>query len=537
MKTDLMQFFPLATARGNQKLVIEEIARVFDSGKKIILLEAPVGSGKSPIALTLARAVENAHILTPRKSLQNQYYDDFSEYLALMKGRSSYPCTRGASSTIYNRVKNAILQGSVKAPPYGEANCAVAPCRDSREVFQQCTQSRPCPYTMAIDVAVASQSVVHNLHSFIFQTKFGEKFQPRELLIVDECHEIEGIIRDFVAKNFSSHKPVRESACPQSKDPADWYPLLLSDEFVPEESRLDEAKKREDKDYLSDRDRYIMKVEMFMANLEEYKTTFTVKFKENRSPAGFHTTSAIEFVPHSVGMMPQNLIFNYGEKVLLMSGTIYDKDVYCRSIGLDPKDVHFIRVPSSFPAKNRPIYMKPEYQVNTSFANWNDNFDEMIEKIKLIMSKFPDAKGLIHAPSYSSGRDIATALRSDRIVNHTADDFQERLNEFFESPRPDVFLSPVCQQGTDFKGDRARFQIIVRVPYLSTGDKFINEKMSADFSWYNYQALVIFGQQTGRVNRSDNDYGATFLLDSRFNRFVSSNGSKLPKWMKDAFIK
>ena len=99
-----------------------------------------------------------------------------------------------------------------------------------------------------------------------------------------------------------------------------------------------------------------------------------------------------------------------------------------------------------------------------------------------------------------------------------------------------ALFAPKCQQGVDFKDDRARFQIITRVPYLNTGDPFVSDMMQKSFDWYNYQALVIFGQQLGRPVRSEKDFGATFLLDERFHRFVSKNSKKLPQWVKDSFV-
>jgi superfamily II DNA or RNA helicase len=51
----------------------------------MVILEAPVGSGKSAIAMTFARAVSNSHIITPRKSLQDQYFEDFKEDIVLIR--------------------------------------------------------------------------------------------------------------------------------------------------------------------------------------------------------------------------------------------------------------------------------------------------------------------------------------------------------------------------------------------------------------------------------------------------------------------
>ena len=99
-----------------------------------------------------------------------------------------------------------------------------------------------------------------------------------------------------------------------------------------------------------------------------------------------------------------------------------------------------------------------------------------------------------------------------------------------------MFLSPICGQGVDFKYDRARFQIILRVPYENTGDAFNNHKVKNDYQWYNYQALIKFGQQIGRVNRAPDDFGVTVLMDERFNKFISRNKNVLPKWVLDSII-
>jgi Rad3-related DNA helicase len=538
MTENPLQFFPLEKPRGLQPAIIDEIDKVFKSGQKIIILEAPVGSGKSPIALTLARAARDCHILTPRKSLQDQYFDDFEEHIVLMKGRNSYPCTYDSTNAQYKRTITQIKTGKIKAPASGEESCGSGPCKDSKAIYEKCVGfNGPCPYKVAMEVAQGNDIVVHNLHSFIFQTNFTESFVTRELLIIDEAHEIEGILRDFISKSFTSHKPVWTSKAPQSSDPEDWRELLFSDDFVPIETASDRIKKQQDAEWLSERDSYLLKVNGFLTQLDSTGHKYTIKFHENRhGRTGVHINSTVEFVPHKIGNAAQNSLFKYGEKVLLMSGTIYDKDVFCRNIGIDSKDAYFIRVPSTFPLKNRPVYLKPEYQVDTSFQEWDNNFDEMIGLIKKIMATFDDVKGLIHAPSYTAAEQISAVLNDSRVVTHRPDTFQTKLTEFYASDKPQVFISPVCQQGVDFKGDRARFQIILRVPYPSTQDKFISEKVSSDFPWYNYQALVTFGQQLGRVNRSENDFGVTFLMDSRFNKFVSRNNTKLPKWQRDAFI-
>ncbi|MNK09951.1 ATP-dependent DNA helicase DinG [compost metagenome] len=541
VQKDILSFFPQKEVGGpprkTQGLVIQEVHKAFQSGKRIVILESPVGSGKSAIAKTFANYFQDSHILTPRKSLQNQYYDDFSADTVLMKGRNSYPCTRKKNRKIYLKVTNDIRNGSVAQPRQGEDNCATAPCRNSKTVYQSCIKvNGECPYNVAIEVAQEHHTVIHNIHSFVFQTNFGEKFERRKFLALDEAHEIEEVIRGFIAKKITINKVIQAGDLSGDLTTlSGWCDFFLQDKYLPEITPYEKASKERDEEYVTDQDRYKEMIETLRDKAEYYGKEFTYKRSVNymgQKPV----STTFEFIPHSLGSAVSRLILEYGDYVLLMSGTIYDKVTYCKNIGLNPDDVYFIRVPSSFPVKMRPIYLKPEYQVDTSFANWNDNFNEMIEKINKIMKIFHDVKGLIHAPSYEAAELIAKWLPANRAMVHDKSNFQERLEEFYEAKEPKVFISPVCQQGVDFKGDRARFQIVLRIPYLNTSDEFVNFKVKNDFIWYNYAALVVFGQQVGRVNRSEDDFGATFLMDSRFNRFISSNQTKLPKWLKDAFV-
>lgn len=539
-KGNAIDYFPISKAmpspRAGQRAVINEIDKVFKSGKKFIILEAPVGSGKSGIGMTFARAFDSSHIITPRKSLQDQYYEDFSEDVVLMKGRGGYPCTYGKSRAIYLKVVADIVKGQVRQPSVSETNCGSAPCRDSVSTYSACVTSYgECPYTVAMKTAQENQRVIHNLHSFIFQTSFAAKFEKRDLLVIDEAHDIEGIIRDFITKKFTVNKVIREADRPKTHDVDEWCNFLLRTDFVPKLSPGEKAKKAAEPDWKSPEDEYVDKVKIFREQKTYYKDKFIVKVNIN-SVGTREISTTFEFVPESLGNSGENFLFSYGEYVILMSGTIYSKDTFCKSLGINPEIAHFIRIPSTFPKENRPLIAKPQYQVDTSFASWNENFKDMIEIIEGISDIFDDAKGLIHAPSYESAEQIVLALKGQRAMTHGKQDFQDKLQEFYDSKEPRIFVSPVCQQGVDFKGDRARFQIITRIPYLNTSDEFINHKVQNDFAWYNHQALVTFGQQIGRINRSEDDYGVTFLLDERFNKFIKRNSGKFPKWVLDAIV-
>jgi Rad3-related DNA helicase len=530
--SDILSYFPsppLDSPRGGQVSVINEAEAAIKAGYKTILIEAPVGSGKSGIALALARWSKSAHILTPMKSLQNQYHDDFNMYAVLMKGRSSYPCVFYETPADAKAIRQTIAKGELIHVERTTRNCGQGPCKDSKENYEKCTgfdgetETTPCPYTVAIETASNNDIIIHNLHSYIYQTHFGGRFGQRKMMIIDEGHRIEGILRDFA--KFSVTVPgmlgsdQERARWENFEDISDWLSYFTEDRFVPKDE--EEQKKYADR---------IMKLETMTNDFPQMWSNFSVQAEEY----GNLGATKFELTPEKLGGLPQKLLYDGGEINVIMSGTIYDKNMFCRDRGINPETTYFIRIGSTFPVESRPIIMKPQYMVDTSHKGWVDNLPELVEKLKAVMAIFSDVKGLIHAPSYRAAFDLMQAMRDPRLMTHSPEDSAQRLAEFYARTDNAVYVSPTCQEGVDFKFDRARFQVILRIPYMNAGDEFISMKMKKDFPWYNYQAMITFGQQTGRINRSEKDFGVTVLMDDRFPKFIRKNKSKFPRWMLDS---
>jgi ATP-dependent DNA helicase DinG len=81
--------FPFATLREKQSLVLKEIDAAFASGCKYILLEAPTGFGKSPVAIAVALTLGTSYTCTSTKDLQTQYARDFP-FLTVAKGKNNF---------------------------------------------------------------------------------------------------------------------------------------------------------------------------------------------------------------------------------------------------------------------------------------------------------------------------------------------------------------------------------------------------------------------------------------------------------------
>jgi len=88
---DFIRNFPFPTKRERQSYVLNEIATAFASGYKYILLEAPTGFGKSPVAIATALTLGTSYICTSTKDLQTQYARDFP-FLKVAKGKNNFIC-------------------------------------------------------------------------------------------------------------------------------------------------------------------------------------------------------------------------------------------------------------------------------------------------------------------------------------------------------------------------------------------------------------------------------------------------------------
>lgn len=77
---------PLIFSNGkNQEDVVKEVIKAIEDDYKIIFLKGVCGTGKSAIALNLAKEIGRASIVVPIKNLQKQYEEDYTNKKYLLK--------------------------------------------------------------------------------------------------------------------------------------------------------------------------------------------------------------------------------------------------------------------------------------------------------------------------------------------------------------------------------------------------------------------------------------------------------------------
>jgi Rad3-related DNA helicase len=237
----------------------------------------------------------------------------------------------------------------------------------------------------------------------------------------------------------------------------------------------------------------------------------------------------------------EELLFQHADRVLAMSATILDKDLWARNLGLDPATVEIISLPSDFPVENRPIFLT--YAGNcgkkyfTAEANpKNPTKPKLIEAVKRIMQRHEGQRGLIHCQSNEMKRVILDEVRDSRFLDQETFNNDKEAMLHVHASRPDsVVVAPSMTEGYDFAGDLCRFQIIAKMPWPSLGDKVIKERADRDPAWYAWNCALRLVQAYGRGVRGKEDWAFCYLLDQGFEMFAGRNSKLIPQWVRDAF--
>jgi Rad3-related DNA helicase len=105
------------------------------------------------------------------------------------------------------------------------------------------------------------------------------------------------------------------------------------------------------------------------------------------------------------------------------------------------------------------------------------------------------------------------------------------IAEFKNYTKSAVLISPSIFEGLDFAGDNSRFQILLKAPYPSLGEKRMKHIADNYGEIYRLMTLKKIIQGIGRSVRSEDDYATTYVLDANIKKLFNSS---LNVW-KDQF--
>lgn len=502
---------------------------------RYIILQIPVGGGKSPIALNvsawMANSLGSGVILTPQKILQKQYEESFDpKYIGSMYGKSNYQCkTKRTNCDIGSSVKPA---------------CEF------------------CPHRAAYQKAKTSPNLVLNYKLALLYAMFGvEAIKKRKVVVFDECHTLENHLTEFLAASVSE-RGCKKLRVPwkQCKDTPEAlyfieerYMPALTDRILELSALVKDIDNRNfgmTEVRVSEKDAEVIK------EYKEMKEHFELLESILRTPQA-QLDKQYVFVPE-----PKSFKFKevYGARVfselvepladrfVFMSSTILDKDGFCSDLGLDPAQAAFIELESEFDVDNRPVHFMPITKMTMGWDGPDKAAErkEMIDTIKMLCSS-PDYhkthSGVIHTASFAVADWLVKELRGripQRILHHGEGAGRSRdevINEFTTANDGvrRLLISPSVTEGLDLKEDLGRFNIIVKTPYPYLGDAWVKRRMELSAAWYTRQAMIAVIQACGRVVRSPTDWGVTYILDSSFEALLRRVWSIVPKWWKAGY--
>lgn len=243
----------------------------------------------------------------------------------------------------------------------------------------------------------------------------------------------------------------------------------------------------------------------------------------------------VVFQPIQIGSFTHSL-FETADSILLMSATIFSKELLCKTLGIKEEDVCYISVPeSTFPVENRLIHALNTARLNK--ANMDASLGSIAEAVDAIMYRHAGERGVIHTTSYQQVNYIMQHVsESNRARLVTTEGSSERsvLLRIHSSTDASVLISPSLYQGVDLKDEMSRFQVVVKVPYPDLSERRTMVKLQRDNAWYDWQTALRLVQTYGRSVRSETDHAVTYVLDSNFMRFVDAHRDLFPAYFLEA---
>jgi Rad3-related DNA helicase len=231
--------------------------------------------------------------------------------------------------------------------------------------------------------------------------------------------------------------------------------------------------------------------------------------------------------------LAERYVWGHGKKFVLMSATFPPLPVLAKVLGLNIGDIDYREFPSTFPAENRPVILNSV--ANLVYAEMEVESEKVLGEIRRLLEKHKGDKGLIHTVSYKLTR-MVLDIGDPRLVSHNGNDKILAIEDFKASDQPLVMVSPSSERGISLDGEKCRFIIWVKAPYLNLKDKMVSARLyknAVGSLWYRSATLMTIVQGCGRGVRSKDDYCITYILDKQIVRLLTENPSLVPMWFKE----
>ena len=498
-RNSILDYFPEGkTPFSHQQDILASIERAWPTAQ-VIVVSAPTASGKSYLATTIGQWAnsqgQRVSVITSTRQLQDQYLKDFPN-IPNLKGADAYPCHRRAGGC-----GGIQMQGKTIYCPR-------------------------CPYAAERKKALTADLRFFNYHSYYAHSirPVTERTSSSEVLIVDEAHNLLSVISDFSSLKFWQHIHHYPDNLHTVGDIAVWLSRFVKELPTRIKSPTYSSSQRKKLQ------RQLEQYKIVLRDVEEHYNDFyhehSVDYYRGRKlPYLSIQPVTIKHLPPK--FWPSTKV----KKIILMSATLTPQDI--EELGLAVRRPVYLECKSPIDPKRRPFIVQPI--ADLAYRNRADSLPLIAQQIREYTTQHSDQKGFIHC-SYSLARLLRQHLPEDRFMWHTKDNKADQFTQFMQAKEPLIFVASGMEEGIDLVQDAARWQVLVAVPYLNWRDGWVRAKTERDESWYHRMAARTIQQQAGRICRTPQDTGITYMLDSRFPKFFYERIESWPKWFLDSIV-
>lgn len=480
----ILTYFP-GEPRPQQRDVLLQLEKCWDEAD-IFIIDAPVAVGKSRVAITLARWMFKekhirSNIIVPTNVLLQQYRDEFPKMQCIQR-KDMYRCIN-----------------TLDATDIEDANCdyiSKLQAEDGKPKY-----CPGCCYLKAVAMARRSPYMLANYWSYMALKLF------KTGLLIDESHNLLHIIRDMEGKRLWRKDYGYPSTVTNYQQLLDWvskHPRVHLDKKL---GLL--------KDELENgRQRYLVEKGFDLYRGREQECLKLLPLDVRNAKPYFWPAKKIS-------------------KIVMLSATFSDVDV--EQLGLTGRRVKQLTVTSPIPKERRPVIYMPIVNSSQAFQ------DVAARRLATFLNDMNNStKGFVHC-TYGLASKLHFYLKGDsRFVFHDSENKMELFKQWRASPKSSgkVFIGCGLTEGIDLKGDDYGWQVLAKAQYGNLGEPAIKYQAETHPRDYVWSAMRDCAQACGRICRSPDDYGETYLVDSTFKRLFTQAKSYgiVPAWLNEQLV-
>jgi Rad3-related DNA helicase len=539
-------------------LIIDNIE---NNGIENIILDAPTGSGKSIIAMYLSNYFyekynKTGYILTSNLALQDQYESDFYRFnqpnFISLKGYQNYTCSVSNTS-----VKDGFCRSyNLPMPQVKKLDCY-----DS------------CSYYKRRTGAINSATALLNYQYWLVQKNYVQiklgfsSFKKRDFIFFDEAHNIDMILHGHFISYLNKNLDIdlRKLYSIFTKHKINYNPHFFTSDYnyLRFNNTVADHIKKLNEIYLKFKD---IRVNCNSVK-DEYQKTVNLKIP-SMSPTMIEEIALInsvydcickieDFLHYIVDVNQlQNIVITKNEdsihynsvdsrkyfalffhrhcppiKIFMSATWGSNFGFIMKNYSLDPNVTKVIRVDPQWNFDKSPIF----FLKNSGEMTYNKKQTSIYRNLSIlekIIEEHKEDNGIIHTVNYEISSFIKQRIKNPKLIFYNGSKEKEVAIEKFLK-EGGILVGPSHFEGMNFENDTSRFQVLMKVPYMTLADSFVSEKSKRNPTWYNWKTFLTLLQSLGRSIRNDSDWCKTYIIDGSFERFFDGNYNFFSKEFQD----